>query len=387
MVVQTVRYGGGVSVTEKSDCFLEANIDTLEGETKDIPELAERFARRRNSQAVRWYVLTLPSCHRGPAVGLQRELDRRIRCGEPGFEFFAPSYVEVKDEEGHFVRTRRPLLYNYVFVRSSESEIYRMKQELLNTTSCRECGKGYADTILTCPTRRCATCNGLHAPTATSYLSICPKRRGSPKATASVLSRGGFKGAEARVAIRPGGGRKDVVVCVENWMWVPLLHVRPGEYEIIALHEGGKHVYTRLDNDRLQEGLHEAMGRCFSPGGATDEDRALAAETIRQYGRLQVDSDVLRSKLYSILLPAYTLLGERKEREKLIGTIRHLLPLVHAEQARANLLVTLYGCADSSLDYERAHEIVERWKREESPKKSKARLIRWLDDYDRWLGH
>ena len=83
-------------------------------------------------------------------------------------------------------------------------------------------------------------------------------------------------------------------------MWVPLLHVRPGEYEIIALHEGGKHVYTRLDNDRLQEGLHEAMGRCFSPGGATDEDRALAAETIRQYGRLQVDSDVLRSKLYSI---------------------------------------------------------------------------------------
>ena len=127
MVVQTVRYGGGVSVTEKSDCFLEANIDTLEGETKDIPELAERFARRRNSQAVRWYVLTLPSCHRGPAVGLQRELDRRIRCGEPEFEFFAPSYVEVKNEDGHFVNTRRPLLYNYVFVRSSESEIYRMK--------------------------------------------------------------------------------------------------------------------------------------------------------------------------------------------------------------------------------------------------------------------
>ena len=43
MVVQTVRYGGGVSVTEKSDCFWNANIDTLEGETKDIPELAERL--------------------------------------------------------------------------------------------------------------------------------------------------------------------------------------------------------------------------------------------------------------------------------------------------------------------------------------------------------
>ena len=98
-----------MSVTEKSDCFLEANIDTLEGETKDIPELAERFARRRNSQAVRWYVLTLPVCHRGPAPGLRQEQERRLRSGEPPFEFFAPSYVEVRHENGRPVNTRRPL--------------------------------------------------------------------------------------------------------------------------------------------------------------------------------------------------------------------------------------------------------------------------------------
>lgn len=37
MVVQTVRYGGGVSVTEKSDCFLEANIDTWKGRPRTFP--------------------------------------------------------------------------------------------------------------------------------------------------------------------------------------------------------------------------------------------------------------------------------------------------------------------------------------------------------------
>ena len=387
MVAQTIRYGGGVSVTEKSDCFLEANIDTLEGETKDIPELAERFARRRNSQAVRWYVLTLPSCHRGPAVGLQRELDRRIRCGEPGFEFFAPSYVEVKDEEGHFVRTRRPLLYNYVFVRSSESEIYRMKQELPQYNflpRVREGLRGYYPYLSDEAMRNLQWVARSYCDELPVYM---PETERLAKGDRIRIIAGRFKGAEARVMIQPGAGRKEVVVCVENWMWVPLLHVRPGEYEIIALHESGKHVYTRLDNDRLLSELHEAVGRYLSPGGATDEDRALAAETIKQYGQLQVDSDVLRSKLYSMLLPAYTLLGDRKECEKLIGTIRHLLPLVKAEQARANLLVTLYGCTDNSLDHERAHEIVDRWKKEESPKKSKARLIRWLDDYDRWLGH
>lgn len=30
-----------------------------------------------------------------------------------------------------------------------------------------------------------------------------------------------------------------------------LLHVQPGQYEVIALNTVGKHVYTRLDNDRL----------------------------------------------------------------------------------------------------------------------------------------
>ena len=162
---------------------------------------------------------------------------------------------------------------------------------------------------------------------------------------------------------------------------------RPGEYEIIALHESGKHVYTRLDNDQLLEDLHEALGRRCTPNSVTDADRTLASETIRQYGKLEMNSDVLRCKLYSILLSAYTILEATDECENLIGMILKILPLVKAEQARAGLLVTLYGCTDSSLDYERAHEIVDRWKKEESPKKSKLRLIRWLDDYDRWLGH
>ena len=56
--------------------------------------LPTRIANMRNSRAVRWYVLALPSRHRGAAKGLQAELDRRLRNGEPAFEYFAPTYVE-----------------------------------------------------------------------------------------------------------------------------------------------------------------------------------------------------------------------------------------------------------------------------------------------------
>lgn len=75
------------------------------------------------------------------------------------------------------------------------------------------------------------------------------------------ITDGRFKGVEASVVIQPGVGEREVMVCVDNWMWVPLLRVQPGEYEVIGLAEEGKHVYTRLDNSRIQNGLHEALGR------------------------------------------------------------------------------------------------------------------------------
>ena len=178
------------------------------------------------------------------------------------------------------------------------------------------------------------------------------------------------------------------MVCVENYMWVPLLRVQPGQYEVIALNDDGKHVYTRLGNDRQLLKLHEALGRFHRPGdGVTEADRKLAAETVQQYGSLRMDSDIMRSKLYAMLLPAYTITGNRQESEKLIGTLRAMLPLVKAEQSRALLLTTLYGCTNSCLYHAQAHEIIDKWRQEENPKKSKQQLIRRLEDYDRWLGH
>ena len=83
----------------------------------------------RDVHTVRWYVLSLPACHKGPAKGLEKELDRRVRLGEPTFDFFAPSFVEMHRREGRLVETHRPLLYNYVFIRSSVYEIFRLKRD------------------------------------------------------------------------------------------------------------------------------------------------------------------------------------------------------------------------------------------------------------------
>ena len=125
----------------------------------------------------------------------------------------------------------------------------------------------------------------------------------------------------------------------------------------------------------------------YSVEGVSEEDRSLAARALKEYGNLRMDTDVMRCKLYAILLPAYTILGMEEEAAKLVGVMQTMLPLVKAEQSRALAVVTLYGCTDSSIYYHLAHEAVDPWKKEEKPKKSKQQLINRLDDYDRWLRH
>ena len=189
------------------------------------------------------------------------------------------------------------------------------------------------------------------------------------------------------VAVQPGAGHKEVVVCIEGCLWVPLMRVSAGQYEIIGLNESGKHVYTKLSNERIFQGLHKALRNYHSRSGVTDADRALAEEALRAYGKLQMDSDVMRCKLASILLMAHTVLGNREERGELEAFSRTILPLLKAEQSRALLLATLYGCTDNNMYYHEAHALIVPWRKEPDMKKSKRQLLQWLDDYDEWLGH
>lgn len=354
--------------------------------------VSEQLRARKNSNAVRWYVLALPTSRKGhyqgnPARALRMELERRTRNGEPVFEYFAPSYVEVRKQHGELVRTNHPLLYNYVFIHASEAEIYRMKRFLPQYNflpRVREKDDAYY------PYLSDEAMENLKW-VAASYSDVLPVYTPGPerlmKGDRIRITEGQFKGVEASVIIQPGGGRKEVMVCVENCMYVPLLCVEPGQYEVIALNADNRHVYTRLNGDRLPAGLHEALKRYHSPEGVTDADRALASEVLQQYANLQLDSDVMRCKLYSMLLPAYAILGDREAFDQLLGTVRSILPLIRAEQSRSLLLVTLYGCTNCCLDYEQAHAAVDPWRGELLLKKSKAQLLRRLDDYDCWLGH
>ena len=339
-------------------------MDILTGKCSD--RFMAHVLKRRDQEAVRWYVLTLPTAGGGrdrisPSKGLDAELSRRERRGEALFEYFSPSYVEARKVGGKMVNTKRPLLYNYVFIHASENEIFSLKRTLPLYNFLPRVSSG-----------------------GQSYFPYLSDRE---METLRWVAASYSNDMEAEVVVQPGGGHKDVMVRILDCLWVPLFEVRAGEYELIELNTGGKHVYTHLDNDRLSEGLHGALGRYHSSGSVVEEGACLAREVLRGYASLRGETDVIRCKLYSLLLPAYLLLGESDEFDRLHATMRSMLPVIKAGQSRALLLVTLYGCTDSSLYQRMAHELVDPWMDEASPKRSKTVLIRRLRDYDRWFGH
>lgn len=200
------------------------------------------------------------------------------------------------------------------------------------------------------------------------------------------ITEGRFAGIEAKVVTNAPSRHKEILVSIDNWMCVPLLKVQPGEYEVVELNAETPSYYSRLNNSKLLDRLHDALCRHLAKKGA-EEDRRIATEVLQEYGCLTLDSDIMRSKLYALLLQAYTILDETSKRESQLVAIQKMLPAVRAEQSRALLLVTLYGCTDNQFYYDQAHALIDPWLAEESPKKSKAQLIRHLADFDRQFGH
>jgi transcription antitermination factor NusG len=318
---------------------------------------------------------------------LDVELSRRERRGETLFEYFAPSYVEVRKVGGKLVNTRRPLLFNYVFIRSSVEEIFRMKQALPLYNFLPRVSSGSTTYFPHLLDQEMANLRWVAEAYSNELPVYVPESTRLLKGDRVRITSGYFTGMEAEVVIQPGGGHKEVMARILDCMWVPLFEVKAGEYELIELNAKSKHVYTHLDNERLSEGMHKALGHYYLSGKLEKEDELLVREVLKGYASLRVETDVMRCKVYSLLLPAYKLLAQEEEFERLHSTLRNMLPLVKAVNSRALLLVTLYGCTNSNLYYRMAHELVDPWRDDPSPKRSKALLIQRLHDYDIWLKH
>ncbi len=347
--------------------------------------ISQRNVRHRNE--VRWYLMIYPYGRKGITLGLDREIARRKRDNEPSIEYFAPTYVEAKEVDNRIVNTEKQLLFNYVFVRASENELFRMKKfeeqynfpHRYNTDEGEQYYPYISDEMM----------QNLQW-IARSYSGTIPVFTGDSswlvKGDRILITKGQFKGVEAQLFSNKKTDNNEILVVIDKWLSVPLLHVKAGEYKVIALNSKTADDNSKTINDSLIPLLHAAVCRGHKRE-TTEDDITLAQDAIRQYKEILPYSDVMRCKQYSILLMAYTVLHNEEKLAGLTGVLTSLLPAITAEQSKALLITTLYGCTDNSIYHHQAHQIVDRWKQESNLKKSKQLLIRRLADYDSCLGH
>lgn len=332
--------------------------------------------------AVRWYVLVLPAGHRGSRTrSLDEELERRKRRGESAFEYFAPTFV---DRSAHRTGgTRRPLYFNYVFVRASELEIMRIKQRVPIFNFLR----------------RVADSEGGHFPyltdeamdnlrlVANAYSGLLPAYTPDAgmlrKGDRVRICGGRFDGVEATLLRRPSGPGEELAVCVDDWFWVPVMHIAPGHYEIIELKAENKSLYSMLDNERTIAELRAALLASLSADGASESQRRLACETALRYGQLRPTTRAMRGKHLAVMLQAYAVAGDRLRLESTVSDAERLLREPCPELSRALLLTSLYGATRRHRN--EAIGATAAWRCEDSPKKNKRDIMAWLDAMDNIL--
>ena len=208
------------------------------------PEALEAL---RNNNAVRWYVLSLPDCHRGGVRGLQREQDRRIQAGEPSFGFFAPSYQEVRRIDGKFVNTQRPLLFNYVFVRASERDVFQLMQRfpvLSFLPRVRERKREYFPYLSDAAMENLQWVARSYSNTLPVYI---PQPDGLRKGDRIRITEGRFKGLDKDAKMKDSGVEW-IGEIPEGWKVVRFKHIASIKSNLVQPDKYMKYPQIALDN-------------------------------------------------------------------------------------------------------------------------------------------
>ncbi len=357
-----------------------------QAKTDDVSLYVRNAAARKK---IRWYIMFFPWGKSGLTVGLELELKRRKNTGEKSFEYFAPTYVVMKDVDGKMVASTENMLYNYFFVHTSEDDLFEIKRHQPQYSVMRP--EKNSDGTRCYPFVSDKTIKTLQW-VAKSYggrIPICfIDQLLLVKGDRIRITKGRFKGTEAHLVAKPGSDKKDVMVYVDNWMCVPLMNVSPEQYTIIGLNDTEEQTNSSagLDNASLSKELHEALCR-FHGEKMTESDIKLAEKVCGEFVEFKTTTSLQRCKQYMFLLPAYTILKQSHKVDNLVSLMRVLLEETKSDLQLAQLYLTLYGCTDNLFEYEKAHGIIDAWAEEDTPKKSRRLLIDRLADYDRCFGH
>lgn len=324
---------------------------------------------------VRWYVLSLPRANQKSTESLRSGIERWRQQHSLQMEYYAPTFVNLSERGGGHHRHRKPLLYNYVFLRSTLPVVLQFRREnpLYNLIRSRvhaestgylyvpdgemnmfmRVARAYSDTV------------PCYIPTEVEF------RRGD-----RVRIVGGpFTGVEGILLSQQGKEGNQVVVSVQNLLSVPTLTIAPQYIEIISFSKDNKHLYDKLDSYKPR--IRRAMHHYFTEHHLDDTDIASITYFLSRMGRLEIPSPKIRGKYLAYLLLSHRLLEHTEECHRCSAACLENLPQVTNVVTRVFVLLALYIWQAHEDYLSEARALMDAWPADKLSAKQQMLITDW----------
>lgn len=335
----------------------------------------EQNGRTVKIDSFKWYVVKTN----------RASIPYREKLRKHGFTIFLPTRYEVQMVGGRRVRVERPVIFNYIFVRTSLEalkEFCKLNSDihiLYRARYHQEDRNNEENRVIVIPDEEMkmfAKAVGMYEQ---DVPFVKPTEVELSKGDHVRITEGPFAGIEGVLMSQQGkdGGR--VLVNVGNLLTVPTLDIKPEYLQIISFAPNGKHMYKKFDS--FVKKARTAM-RQYYKDDINAKQMSTLLTFLKRFSELKTHTVNSHLKLLVYKLICYTCLKADKESAGMEQDLVALLPEVNSSTSRAFALVHLFGCTRKATYRDEVEAIVAEWGSVNDKEKTKQEIIEDLLFYN-----
>lgn len=317
--------------------------------------------KSRTEESPRWYVLT---AFRTSAQTCERAkndtVEFNLRFGSD-IECFAPTFVDASIRNDRRERRRKPLVYNYIFIKGTLPELrkFHTVYPAYNLIPAGDGRKSPTDYRYV-PDGEMRQFMHLARIYENTVPYFSPSEIDLEHGDKVRIIGGQFSGIEGILLSQQGrdGGR--VIVKVSDMLAVETLDIAPEYLQIVEFAQGNKHLYDKLDSYLPK--ARRALQNYLSPAGPDNRDLAAVNYFLTRCGNAALpQSPKIGGKYVALLMLSHRISGRMQEYEHCKQMCAELLPRITNPETRTMILGFLYACSREQEWLLQARTIVSDW--------------------------
>lgn len=311
-----------------------------------------------DSTIPRWHVMTGRAIDKrqGRArLTLPQAVEAFNRDNGSTIELFAPTIVTLHAENSSPRRVSRPLVGNYVFLRSTVGQLKEFRQSYPLFNPVIDHASAPIHRYLAVPDPDMKRFMNLAALLSHKVPCYSPEEIDLEKGDYVAVVGGPFQGMEGTLVTQQGSDGGRVAINIANRLLAVTYRIEPRYLKIIRFAKGNKHIYDRLDAFAMR--LRNAIREHADTGTLSLASTAALGYFVDRFGNAEITGAKTRCRFQAHLMAAYHLLGDTAMRDTAMNATQILLPAVTNSATAAAIHLLLYLCSRHPKHLQTASEM------------------------------